>query len=375
MYRTLALCVLLLFACGSDEEPVFRPTVPAPAATPDNEIAAFSLLTFRDVETGSTWNLRGEAIAGELAGETLNQIPGYSAYWFAWASFWPRTAVWGQGQNGTLADDTFIELPASEYVPDVPKDGIPPLDEPTGRHGQVRFDFDTGFLLDDDIIVGVAINGEARAYPVKILNWHEIVNHSLGGKKISLTYCPLTASGINFDGRDIDFGNTGGLHNNNMVMYDRTSESFWSQMKTSAILGERAGERLILLPVFQGTWQAWRTLYPETEVLTTDTGYSRGYDSDIYITSGYTQSTEVWFPQTPGIDDRYHPKDMVLGLLGEDTAKAYAFSRLEARGQRAVVNDDFEKRDIVVVFQQDARTALAFDRQVGDRTLSFELVE
>ena len=107
---------------------------------------------------------------------------------------------------------------------------------------------------------------------------------------------------------------------------------------------------------------------PKTETLTTDTGYSGGYDSDIYITSGYTQSTEVWFPQTPGIGDNNHPKQMVFRLLGEDTAKAYPFSRLEACGQRAAVNDDFENRKIVFFFQADMGITLALDHLVDERT-------
>ena len=233
----------------------------------------------------------------------------------------------------------------------------------------------TDFLNDDDIVLGVAINGEARAYPVKILNWHEIVNHTLGGQKLSVTYCPLTASGLNFAASDIAFGNTGGLHNNNMVMYDRETESFWSQMKASAIIGSRAGERLELRPVFQGTWQAWKTLYPDTQVLNTRTGYNRSYSVDNYIRSGYTLSSEVWFPQTPTIDTRYHPKDMVLGLLGDTETKAYLFSRLQATGDRRVLNDEFAGQPIVVVHQKDAHTALAFSRQINGQLLNFELVE
>jgi hypothetical protein len=336
---------------------------------------AFSLLQFRDVETGSVWNMRGEAVAGELRGERLMQIPGYGAYWFAWNSFWPETAVWGESQRGLLPEDTFAQVPLNEYFPDVPKDAIPPLDAPRGDFGGARFDFDTGFLQPEDIVVGVWLNGEARAYPVKILNWHEIVNHTLGGREISLTYCPLTASGINFASDGIDFGNTGGLHNNNMVMYDRESESFWAQMKASSIIGDRVGERLELLPVFHGTWQAWKMLYPETEVLTTDTGYSRCYDSDIYISSGYTASTDVWFPQTPTIDERYHPKDMVLGLLGTDNRQG--LSLLAAQSRRGA-----QRRQRRLLGPRNRRGISGgcahgpgFDRRVGGRVLSFELVE
>ncbi len=355
---------------ASSAQPNTDETEPSPA-----DATAFALMLFRDLETGTIWNLRGEATNGELAGSRLEQLPAYSAFWFAWASFWPDTAVWGQGGSGRLAADTFKAVPVSEYLPDVPKDAIPPLDDEDLGFGHATFDYVFDFLEDDDIVLGVVIGNEVRAYPIKILNWHEIVNHELGGQKLSVTYCPLTASGINFAADNIAFGNTGGLYYNNMVMYDRETESFWAQMKASAILGERAGERLELLPIFQGTWQAWKTLYPETQALNTRTGYSRSYSDDIYIRSGYTTSTEIWFPQTPPIDPRFHPKDMVLGLLGVDTAKAYPFSRLETSTGRRVLNDEFAGEQIVVVHQQSAQMALAFSRRVNGRLLSFELVE
>lgn len=221
--RGLLFAGVLVFitACGDDEDsgPI---TAPVSAASDDesspeiadgeSEIPPFELMRLRDVETGSLWNLRGEAITGELAGSQLELLPAYSAYWFAWASFWSESAVWGEGGNGLLSHDVFSALPVSEYIPDVPKDAIPPLDEEDLGFGHATFDFVTDFLADGDIVLGVAISGEARAYPIKILNWHEIVNHELGDAKISVTYCPLTASGLNFAAEGIAFGNTGGLH-------------------------------------------------------------------------------------------------------------------------------------------------------------------
>jgi hypothetical protein len=218
----------------------------------------------------------------------------------------------------------------------------------------------------------VAINGDARAYPVKILNWHEIVNHTVGGSKISLTYCPLAGSGINFDADRIAFGNTGALYNNNMVMYDRTTQSFWSQMGSGSIAGSREGERLELLPVFQSTWAAWKALFPGTTVLSTSTGYGRDYRVDNFIQGGYTTNSAIFFPQGPAVDPKFHPKEMVLGLLGDEAAKAYPFAKM---GTQKVINDTFDDGPIVVFYQKSAQLALAYNRQVDGRVLTFEIAE
>ena len=221
-------------------------------------------------------------------------------------------------------------------------------------------------------MLGVAINGDVRAYPVKVLNFHEIVNHVVGGEKISVTYCPLTASGINFSAAAIEFGNTGGLFNNNMVMCDRETGSFWSHMRVSSIMGSRVGERLEMRPVFQGIWEAWRALYPDTQVLSKITGYrGRNYDQDIYEAYEYTTSEEIWFPNSVPIDGRFHSKDMVLGLVGERATKGYVLGRLEGR---TVINDVFEGDEIVVLFQRSARVGMVFSREVEGRVLTFELV-
>ena len=346
--------------------------VSSPGTVAEPQLPESSLLRFRDTETGSIWNLRGEAVTGELEGAQLQQMPAYSAYWFAWSSFWPNTSVWNAVEtDGAIDREIFTAIPQREYVGDVPKDGIPPLDDPPRDRGAAQFVSaeDAIHVNDEHIVMGVRIGSDARAYPVRILNFHEIVNHTVGGTKISLTYCPLTASGINIAGDGIEFGNTGGLYNNNMVMYDRETESFWGQMRLGSILGPRAGERLKHLPVYQGTWKTWRELYPETLVLSTDTGYARNYDSDYYVDSGYTTSDGYWFWQADTYDTRFHPKEMILGLLGERSSRAYLFANLR---EEPVVNDRFEGIDLVVVFDEGAKAALAFERDLNGRTLTFE---
>ena len=381
MSRVLVPIFLLMAACGGgdEEDPVL--VVPTSPLAPREEIVDDfeppgppERTTFRDEETGSLWNLAGLAVDGPLAGTRLRQLPGYSAYWFAWSSFWPNTAVWGQQEgSGAFAAAAFQPI-ESGFLPDVPIDAIPPLDDPYAGFGWALFDpADEVSLSDTDIVVGVEVDGDARAYPVRILNFHEIVNHTVGDRELIVTYCPLTASGIVFEGGEA-FGNTGGLFNNNMVMYDRTSSSFWSQMGLAVIRGERAGQRLRLLPVFQGTWRAWKELFPHTTVLSTETGYSRNYGRDIYLSSGYTGSREIWFPQAQPIDDRFHPKRMTLGLIGESGTRAYLFDRLAALGEHAVLNDRFESLPVVIVYDGPGSVAAPYSRVVADRALTFTVV-
>ena len=215
MTTILLLLAISLLACGGDDRTLSRtPTNAAPPVEAVNqELAEQSELLFTDLETGSVWNLTGEAVSGDLAGSRLEPVPGYSAYWFAWSSFWPNTSVWGASTaDGRISDGAFAGIIRREYIPDLPKDAIPPLDDPYDGLGIADFisSREALHVSNDDIVIGVAINGDARAYPVRIMNWHEIVNHTVGGRKVSVTYCPLTASGINFAADDIAFGNTGG---------------------------------------------------------------------------------------------------------------------------------------------------------------------
>ena len=374
-----ALCVLTLVfltqACGNSPS-----NGPSTITRPVDQVSSDpgsveALVRFRDLETGSIWNTKGEATDGPLKGRRLRQIPAYTAYWFAWASFWPDTEVYGEPEPTGGRHEAMIRqaVPTREILADVPVDGIPPLDAPQQDVGRAEFieaSAATG-LDDDDIVIGVEIDGDARAYPTRILNLHEIVNHTVGGKRISLTYCPLTASGINFDGSEIEFGNSGALYNNNLVMYNRDTRDLWSQMRTYGISGQDVEQHTDLLPVVQGTWAAWKAMYPETKVLSTSTGYRRNYRGDIYIESGYTVDDQIWFAQEPAIDSRFQPKEMTLGLLSRTRAKAYPFVAL---GDRGVTNDQFDGRPVVIVFNRQAQMAIPYSRVIENRVFTFEIV-
>jgi hypothetical protein len=204
------------------------------------------------------------------------------------------------------------------------------------------------------------VNGKKKAYPIKILNWHEIVNDSIGGHHVVVTFCPLCGTGMVFDanaaGRQLNFGVSGLLYQSDVLLYDRETESLWSQIKQEAVTGKLTGTRLQLLPSIQTTWGAWKKKHPDTFVLSTKTGYSRDYDRDPY--KGYYASRDVMFSvgkQNP----RYHPKEQVIGVKLDGLAKAYPFSEL-ARA-KVPFNDTIGKKTVWVAYDSKSRTATIKD--------------
>jgi hypothetical protein len=246
------------------------------------------------------------------------------------------------------------------------KDGIPALTNPrvvTAEEGDA-------FMQPDHLVLGVVMNGEARAYPHNILWWHEIVNDVLGGVPVVVTYCPLTGSGIVFDpmvgGRHLNFGTSGLLFDNNLVMFDRATDSLWSQMKTEAICGELTRTRPGLYPVVQSTWEAWKGLHPETTIVSFDTGYSRGYHDYPYGNYDQIHYTKILFPHS-FVDPRLPEKALVLGMshpVYRSAARAYPHATLASLGDRVAVNDDYLGWPLLIVYDAAAQMAIPFDRRV-----------
>ncbi|MEO5698942.1 MAG: DUF3179 domain-containing protein, partial [Casimicrobiaceae bacterium] len=240
------------------------------------------------------------------------------------------------------------------------KDGIPAIDHPRFVPG------DAAKLAPGDRILGVVRSGIAKAYPVRILNWHEIVNDRFGDEPIAVTYCPLCGTGVAYRGRaggiDTTFGVSGLLYNSDVLLYDRTSESLWSQILAQAISGPLKGQKLTPVAMTHTSWSDWRMRHPGTLVLTTDTGYVRDYSRDPY--QGYESSPNVIFP-VASTDERFPPKETVLGLIVSGTRKAYAFSELSrALGDktRGVIVDRMGDTALTIRFDREHRTAQAFDR-------------
>ncbi|MFC6976067.1 DUF3179 domain-containing protein [Halomicroarcula sp. GCM10025709] len=211
----------------------------------------------------------------------------------------------------------------------VPKDGIPAIDEPT-------FTAAGSASLDDGApVFGLVRGGDVRAYPQRILVHHEIVNDTVDGEPVAVTYCPLTGTAQGFERGPVEFGVSGNLVNSNLVMYDRGTDSRWPQMLATAIDGPLAGETLREFRVVWTTWGKWRGAYPETRVLTEDTGYTRRYGSDPYgrydPPGGYYTSDRTLF-EPLARDGRAHPKSVVVGTRTAEGALAFDKETLLSAG-------------------------------------------
>lgn len=258
-------------------------------------------------------------------------------------------------RNGFRLDGAAV--PADEILPGgPPRDGIPALYDPRFVPAK-RADH----LRPDDRVLGVARGGIARAYPIAILSWHEVVNDRFGDEPVAVTFCPLCGTGMAFaarvGGRELDFGVSGLLYNSDVLLYDRQTESLWSQIMAQAVTGPMKGERLEFLPTAHTTWADWRARHPGTEVLSPETGHRRDYARDPY--QGYRESERLAFPVAVQ-DRRLHPKEQVIGISLGGEHKAYPFSAL-ARSGRDSIEDRVGGQLIRVEFDPQARTGQVFD--------------
>jgi hypothetical protein len=237
-----------------------------------------------------------------------------------------------------------------------PKDGIPSLDKPLFTTA----DQAEGYLQDEDRVLGLTRNGQAKAYPIKILNWHEIVNDKIGKQPVVVTFCPLCGTGMVFDakvnGQSLTFGVSGLLYQSDMLLYDRKTESLWSQIKTEAVTGPLTGARLKLLSSTQTSWGQWKKKYPQTLVLSQKTGFHRDYDRDPY--RGYAISEQLMF-RVKNRNSDFHPKERVIGVDFDGTVKAYPFSELAKAKQP--VQDKLNGTPVTVTFDKKLQTAVIRD--------------
>lgn len=209
-----------------------------------------------------------------------------------------------------------------------PKDGIPAILEPKFTDAK-----NAKWIKDDDLLLGVHKNGTAKAYPIRILVWHEAVNDSIYDDKILVNYCPLCGSAMVFKrevgGNVLTFGISGLLHQSNVLFYDHQTGSLWSQLDMKAVSGEMKGTEFDIYPSTMATWKEWKKKYPNTLVLSRDTGFTRDYSRDPY--SGYESSKSIMFPVNKK-SPRFHPKEKILVVKSGEDAKAYPFSELEKAG-------------------------------------------
>lgn len=259
-------------------------------------------------------------------------------------------------------------IPSTEVVDGGPgQDGIPAIDAPLF---QSVSNPDNDYIFNNDLVTGIVVDGEYRAYPHKILNWHEVVNDSVGSDVFVLSHCPLTGSSLAWDVEDSstnpEFGVSGLLYNSNLILYDRRTDSRWSQMLEQSVWGSRSGESPARIQVIETTWTTWQSMYPNSQVLTRDTGFYSNADYFIYPYGEYRWNDQLLFPVSND-DNRLHKKDRVIGIRSDTSAKVY---QLDGFGDLTqTINEQFEGTPIVVVGNTVLNFAAIFDRELGDGTL------
>lgn len=292
-------------------------------------------------------------------------------------------ASWGcddpppAGPSGTeLEAQGLCDLDPAFLHASLPPNRIPALVEPA----MVAPDSpEAAYLREGDRVLGVVVDGVARAYPHNILWHHEIINDRIGDRRVTVTFCPLTGSGLAFDpvsvdGTAIDFGVSGLLFANNLVMYDRgTGELFGPQLSSAGRCEGFRGARLDAVPVLETSWQRWRELHPDTEVVSRETGHARNYTLYPYQSYDALHNEDLLFPMP--VDRRRPLKERVLAVRsGDRSGRGWPFGELAAMGARAAVNEEVGDDPVTVLFEASrGGTAVAYSPRVDGRTLTFQV--
>jgi hypothetical protein len=233
------------------------------------------------------------------------------------------------------------------------KDAIPAVREPQF----VKAEHAT-FLEPNDKVIGVVVGGRSRAYPIKILNWHEVVDDSIAGTSLAVTFCPLVQGAAVYrreaGGKTLIFAVSGKLYQSNLVLYDEGTQSLWSQLEGQALAGPMAGQKLTAVPSTIMTWQAWQKKHPSTDVLSINTGYTRDYGIDPYW--GYEHGDQVVSP-VAHLDERLSAHELVLGLSAGGQDEAFPLSKLSEAAMPLRVQ--LGGADLTIAYDADSGAATA----------------
>lgn len=274
--------------------------------------------------------------------------------------------IQGQGNNQPPVSTVEWSIPISKVLDGGPgKDGIPALVNPNLSDVQ-----NVNYLQDNDLVLGFKRGNDVRAYPHTILDWHEIINDNIGDVSVAITYCPLTGTGIGWNrllkGNETTFGVSGLLYNTNLIPYDRATGSNWSQILNESVNGQLLGEEANLIMLFETDWKTWKTLYPNSKVANTNTGFSRTYGTSPYGDYN-TNNDRFLFPVAK--DSRLPSKERVLAIVDQGFAKAYRF---ESFASNHIINDSFQGNNYMIVGNQNFIVSYLLE---GDKAgLEFEYV-
>lgn len=262
-----------------------------------------------------------------------------------------------------------------------PKDGIPSIDQPRF----VSQNEAANWVESAEPVIAFTHHGEARAYPLQILIWHEIVNDQFNNTPVVITFCPLCYSAIVFD-RRIDgvvheFGVSGFLLHSDMIMFDRKTESLWQQFTGEALVGDYTGKNLKILPSQIISFKQFRDTYPLGKVLSKETGHARSYGNNPY--AGYDDINNSPFFIDESSDGRLKPMEKVIGVRVDGNQRAYPYSITR---EERIINDSLNEAPIVIFHTDGATSALdaskisqsredgstgGFYRTVDEQTLTF----
>ena len=264
-----------------------------------------------------------------------------------------------------------------------PPDGIPSIDVPEFERAT-----DIGILQPQEAVVTLTLNGDARAYPVQVLLWHEIVNDTVGGEPVTITYCPLCNTAIGYyrqlGDRILDFGTSGRLYNSALVMYDRQTESLWAHYTGQAIAGALTGSQLELIPVATVAFETFLDEHPNGLVLTRPGGFGRSYGTNPYVNYDSPDGNPTFFGGVP--DPRLPPQTRVLVIRHGGASLAVQHDTLQSEG---VLSLDLDGSQVVafhlpgtatpiqhdqVAFGRDVGATGVFDPSVDDQVLTFTRV-
>ena len=238
-------------------------------------------------------------------------------------------------------------------------DDIPALHQPR----YVASD-DAHFVTAHDYVLGIEVGGEARAYPIRILNWHEVVNDRIGTEPVLITWCPLCMSGVAFkpavDGMRLRFGVSGLLYRGNLVMYDLESRSLWSQLAGEAISGRHDGRRLDRLAVEHVSWASWRERHPNTTVLSPATGFKRDYAFSPYADL-HERARLAALRAQAGTSDVPDAHALVIGIEHRGRAKAWPLLALALHAPAGEIEDTLAGRGLRIRYDAIDGTAIVRD--------------
>ncbi|MCH8326102.1 MAG: DUF3179 domain-containing protein [Bacteroidetes bacterium] len=263
-----------------------------------------------------------------------------------------------------------------------PRDGITAVDDPQFVSIKEAKDW-LGF---ENPVVSLEVDGVAKAYPLEILIWHEIINDRIGKTPVSISFCPLCYSTSVFkrivNGEETTFGTSGLLRNSNLVMYDRLTESFWQEFTGEAIIGEMTGTKLKNLPSQIISFKQFEKAYPNGIVLSRETGFNMSYGQNPYV--GYDNINTKPFLYRGEIDERLPPNEKIIAVELDDYYKAYPYSITE---RKKVINDVVNGKPVLILHVIGAVSALdsrninksrnvgstgAFSRIVNGKILTFK---